>query len=146
MSSIDEMMAMADAIGNSNPITVGDDSGNLTVVSGKAPVHNKALNSTKSNVTIDESFLTKHKDQLNANKDMLKMVDDIGNASKGQYQLYNEDLDTSVSARNKALSVLNEAISILSEHDLQYWCPDEATKEAAPKISAILQKFTSRIR
>jgi hypothetical protein len=144
MSKALDIVAMSEAIGSSAPIS--DDEGVLRHSPDSAPTYNKALRDRKPPIEINEEFLQKHKDKALAGKSIVDLADQIGGKGLEGADVYNQDLDSVSAARNKAYRVLNEAIQLLSEGDLDYWCPDEATRTSAPKIKAILEKFSSRLR
>jgi hypothetical protein len=144
MSGALNLVAMAEAIGSTAPIS--DDDGVLRHSPSTAPTYNTALKNRKPTVEIDESFLAKHKENAQAGKSIVDLAEKIGGAGLDGSDIYNRDLDTVSAARNKAYKALTEAIQVLSESDIDYWCPDEATKQSAPKIKAILEKFASRLQ
>lgn len=131
---------MAESIGASSPIS--NDDGVLAFTPENAPSFNKALK--KPTVAIDEEFINKHKEKALAGKSIVELADQIGGSPNGEH-LYNEDLDSSIAARAKAKRVLSEAIQMLSEGDIDYWCPDAETKQSAPKIKKILEMFSARL-
>lgn len=144
MSNALNIVAMAEAIGATAPIS--DDDGVLRHSPDSAPTFNKSLRDRKSDVHIDEEFINKHKDKALAGKSIVELAEKIGGIGLEGENVFNQDLDTLSAARNKARKVLKEAIDLLSESDIDYWCPDQATKESAPKIRAILEKFNSRLK
>lgn len=144
MSNALNIVAMAEAIGSTAPIS--DDDGVLRHSPDSAPTYNRALRDRKPPVEINDDFLQKHKEKALAGKSIVELAEQIGGKGLEGADVYNQDLDSVSAARNKAYRVLNEAIQLLSEGDLDYWCPDDATRQSAPKIKAILEKFSSRLR
>lgn len=137
-----DIIAMSEAIGASSPIS--DDEGVLRHAPNSAPTYNRTLRDRKPPVEINQEFLDKHKEKALAGKSIVELAEKIGNQGLEGADVFNQDLDSVSAARNKACRVLNEAIQLLSEGDLDYWCPDDATRQAAPKIKVILEKFSSR--
>jgi hypothetical protein len=137
-----DIIAMSEAIGASAPMS--DDEGVLRHAPNSAPTYNRALRDRKPPVEINQEFLDKHKEKALAGKSIVELAEKIGNQGLEGADVFNQDLDSVSAARNKACRVLNEAIQLLSEGDLDYWCPDDATRQAAPKIKVILEKFSSR--
>lgn len=138
------IIAMAEAIGENSPIA--DDEGKLTESPQTARNYNPTLRHRKPPVEINDEYINKRKDEMLAGKSIVELAEKIGGAGLEGENIYNQDLDTVSASRNKAYSALIEAIQVLSESDIDYWCPDEATRTAAPKIRAILQKFASRLQ
>lgn len=143
-SEADKILALTEMIGSTSPVS--DDEGKLTNSPTAAPVYNQALNRKKAPVVIDESFMNDKKEQVAQAKNIIDLVDKIGNAGLGKSLKFNENLDADNFARNRALKALNEAIEVLSEDVIDYWAPDNSTKEAAPRLKTILQTFASRIK
>lgn len=144
MSNALNIVAMAEAIGATAPIS--DDEGVLRHAPNSAPTYNRALRDRKPPVEINNEFLEKYKEKALAGKSIVELAEKIGSQGLEGADVFNQDLDSVAAARNKAYRVLNEAIQLLSESDLDYWCPDDATRQTAPKIKAILEKFSSRLR
>lgn len=141
MSNALSIVALAESIGATSPVS--NEEGALVHSPETAPSFNKSLR--KPTVAIDEDFVKKHAEKALAGKSIVELADKIGSQGLGSVENYNPDLDSSVASRNKARRALQEAIQILSEGDLDYWCPDAATRESAPKIKNILEKFVSRL-
>ena len=139
-----DMIAMTESIGATAPLS--DEEGVLRHSPDSAPVYNKALRERKSGIVVDEAFIAKHKEKALAGKNLIDLADKVGMQGLGDAERFNPDLDSALFARGKASKVLNEAIQLLSAGDLDYWCPDEATRQAAPKIRDILVKFSSRLQ
>jgi hypothetical protein len=144
MSNALNIVAMAEAIGATAPIS--DDEGVLRHAPNSAPTYNRALRDRKPPVEINNEFLEKHKEKALAGKSIVELGEKIGSQGLEGADVFNQDLDSVAAARNKAYRVLNEAIQLLSESDLDYWCPDDATRQTAPKIKTILEKFSSRLK
>ena len=143
-SETDRILALTEMIGSSSPVS--NDDGKLVHSPQTAPVHNQALNKKKAPVTIDEAFMNNHKAAMMEGKNIIDMANEIGKSGLGDNLRYNDNLDEANFARNRALKALNEAIEVLGEDVIDYWAPDASTKEAAPKLKAILEKFKTRIR
>lgn len=138
------IVAMAEAIGASAPMA--DEDGVLRHSPETAPTYNQNLRNRKAPLEINDEFINKYKDKALAGKSIVELAEKIGGEGLQGADVYNQDLDSVSAARNKAYKALNEAIQVLSDNDIDYWCPDDATKQSAPKIRAILEKFTSRLQ
>ena len=143
-SETDKILALTEMIGSTSPIS--DDEGKLTASPTTAPVYNKELNKKKSSVVIDEAFMNEKKEQVAQAKNVIDLVNRIGNAGLGNSLKFNEDLATDIFAKNRAMKAINEAIEVLGEDVIDYWAPDESTKQAAPKLKKILEAFSARMR
>lgn len=144
MTEAEKILAMSESIGSSSPMM--DEEGNMTLSPNTAPVHNRGLRSHKPNVKIDEDFLLKNKENIQKGKEIIDIANKIGSAGLDDTLRYNEDLSEAAYAKNRAIRAINEAISVLGDDVTDYWCPDDATKAAAPKIRDILVRFAGRIQ
>lgn len=143
-SETDKILALTEMIGSSSPIS--DDEGRLVNSPTSAPVYNQAINKKKSSVVIDESFIKDKQEQVAQAKSVIDLAEKIGNSGLGKSLKFNEDLATDNFAKNRAIKALNEAIEVLGEDVIDYWAPDDSTKQAAPKLRTILQTFAARMR
>jgi hypothetical protein len=143
MSNALNILAIAESIGAVSPVS--DDEGVLRHAPQNAPTYNKNLRDRKPPVEVNEEFIEKYKEKAMAGKTIVDMVEQIG--SQGlEGTVYNPDLDSRTAACNKARNALQEAIQVLSEGDVDYWCPDAETKMSAPKIRDILVRFSKRLQ
>lgn len=140
-SETDKILALTEMIGSSSPVS--DDEGKLV---SSAPVYNKELNKKKAPVVIDEAFLNNKKEQVAQAKSVIDLANKIGNSGLSKSLQFNEDLATDNFAKNRAIKAINEAIEVLAEDVIDYWAPDDSTKQAAPKLKNILEAFAARLK
>lgn len=140
-SETDKILALTEMIGSSSPVS--DDEGKLV---SSAPVYNKELNKKKAPVVIDEAFLNNKKEQVAQAKSVIDLANKICNSGLSKSLQFNEDLATDNFAKNRAIKAINEAIEVLAEDVIDYWAPDDSTKQAAPKLKNILEAFAARLK
>lgn len=143
MTEAEKIMALSEHIGATQPIS--DDEGNLVGSIASAKVYNPNLNKKKAPVAIDAEFLEKHKEKAQMGKSIIEMAEKIGRQGLDDATLYNEDLESTAVAKNKAVSAINSVIEMFGEDILEYWCPDAETKAACSKLRPILSKIAERV-
>lgn len=143
-SETDNILALTEMIGSTSPVS--DDEGKLVYSPTSAPVHNQAANKRKAPIVIDESFIKNKQEQVAQGKSIIDLAEKIGNSGLSKSLQFNEDLASDNFARTRAIKALNEAIEVLGDDVIDYWAPDSSTKEAAPRLRAILKTFTARMK
>jgi len=143
-TKVNDVMSMVEAIGATAPIA--DEDGVLSQSVATAPNYNTKLRDRKPTIEINQDYIEKHKENAQKGKNIIDIAEKIGSQGLDDSVRYNEDLDANIHAKNKAYKALNEAIAVLGSDVIDYWCPDAETKQSAPKLRGILEKFVTRLK